>query len=178
MNRRILTAAFAVLILAIAYPAAGAEVSGQAAPIITQSFASREIQPGDTWKVYINASDPKGNMKYIYAEVEQPGSMGYPLSMTRIKPENRKELSGYIYLNTVSAGRPLDNIILKLVVHLGDGRGNFSAPAVFPLEFSARAISTPVPEGVFQENNLGPVMIRLRPSAGEDGQSGSGSFGN
>jgi hypothetical protein len=145
-------------------------------PTIIQSFASKEIKPGDTWKIYINASDPSGKMKYIYAEIYQPGGLAYPVSMTRIKPENRKELSGYIYLNTVTTERPMDFVTLNLVVHLGDGVGNFSEPVIFPLEFSPRAVQSSVPTGVFTENNLGPVMIQLRPVA-FDGDGGS-SFGD
>jgi hypothetical protein len=145
-------------------------------PTISQSFASKEIRPGDTWKIYMNASDSSGKMKYIYAEIQQPGGSAYPISMTRIRPENRKELSGYIYLNTITDGKPMDFVMLKLVVHLGDGVGNFSEPAIFPLEFSPRAVQSSVPAGVFKEKNLGPVMIRLRPVA-DDGDSGS-SFGN
>jgi hypothetical protein len=139
-------------------------------PTITQSFASKEIRPGDTWKIYLKASDPSGKMKYIYAEIEQPGGMAYPLSMTRIKPENRKELSGYIYLNTVTARKSLEFTTLKLLVYVGDGKGNFSEPAIFPLELSLRGIQSSPPGGVFEENDLGPVMIELKPP-GDDGDS-------
>ncbi len=132
-------------------------------PAITQSFASKEIRPGDTWKIYMTALDPSGKMKYIYAEIQQPGGMAYPISMTRIKPENRKEFSGYIYLNTVTAEKSLEFVTLKLVVYVGDGAGNFSEPAIFPLVLSQGAVQSSPPAGVFKENDLGPVMIRLRP---------------
>ena len=98
--------------------------------------------------------------------------MAYPISMTRIKAENRKELSGYIYLNTVTAEKSMEFATLKLVVYVGDGAGNFSEPAIFPLELSLRGIQSSPPAGVFKENNLGPVMIRLRP-AGNDGKGAS-----
>jgi hypothetical protein len=151
-------------------------VKASAGQAITNTFASKEIKPGDTWKVYFNAADPSGKMRYIYAVVEQPGGKGYPLSMIRIKPENRGELSGYIILNTNYATRPMDYVTLKLVVNIGDGRGNFSEGAVFPLTFQPRAASqdTP-PPGVFKENNLGPINIRLDPGADGGGSSG---FGN
>jgi hypothetical protein len=150
-------------------------VKASAGPVITQSFASKEIRPGDTWKIFLNASDPSGRMKYIYATVQQAGGMAYPLSMTRIKPENRQEFSGYVYLYTSNAGKPMDFVTLKLVVQLGDGAGNFSEPAIFPLEFLPRAVQASPPPGVFKDSDLGPVMIRLRP-VNDDGDSGS-SFG-
>ncbi len=139
-------------------------------PAITQSFASKEIRPGDTWKIYINASDPTGKMKYIYAEVQQAGRGVYPVSMTRIKPENRKEFSGYLYLNTFNAAKAMVFVSVRLVVHLGDGAGNFSEPKIFPLEFYPRAVQASPPAGVFEEKNLGPIMIQLRP-ASDDGDN-------
>lgn len=68
--------------------------------VITQSFASTSLGAGDTWKVYLNASDSDGDMKYIVCTIDQPGIGTYPVSFTRIKEENRQELSGHIYLNT------------------------------------------------------------------------------
>ncbi len=111
-------------------------------PVISQSFASREIRPGDTWKVYLKASAPQGEMKNIFATVDQPGVGAYPVSMIRIKPENRKDLSGYIYLNTSSPRATLEFVTLTLTVQIQDGAGNFSQPVVFPLSFNSRSHTT------------------------------------
>jgi len=54
-------------------------------PVITQSFASTSLGAGDTWKVYLNASDPDGDMKYIVCTIDQPGIGIYPVSFTRVK---------------------------------------------------------------------------------------------
>jgi len=82
-----------------AFRSAG-KIYGRGVPVITQSFASNEIRPGETWKVYLNAHDPDGDMKQIVCVIEQPGVGVYPAAYTRIKADNRKELSGYIYLTT------------------------------------------------------------------------------
>jgi hypothetical protein len=153
---------------------ASSNTPAAAGPEITKSFASKEIHFGGTWKVYFNASDPGGKMRYIYAMVEQPGSRGYPLSMIRIKDENRKELSGYIYFNTNSSDKPMDFISLNLVVQIGDGNGNFSERAVFPLTFRPRAAQETPPPGVFKDNALGPIMIKLYPGADDGGGSSYG----
>lgn len=139
-------------------------------PIISQSFASGELMPGGTWKIYLKASGGEANMKYLYSTVEQSGGSPYPLSLTRIKGDTRKALSGYFYLPTFSAGVPIDYVILRLVVQIQDDKGRFSEPVVFPLTFKARAFVKQPPEGVFEEKELGPIMIRLRP-VGEDGKS-------
>ena len=136
-------------------------------PVISQTFASKELVPGDSWKIYIKASSPDAKMKYFYATVEQAGGTAYPISITRIKGENQKELSGYLYLATQSAGIPMDYVTLNLVVQIRDDKGRFSEPLVFPLTFKARASIEPPPGNVFQEKELGPIMIRLRPVSDE-----------
>jgi hypothetical protein len=140
-------------------------------PVIMESFAAKEIKPGDTWKIYLKASDPTGKMKYIYATIDQAGGMAYPLSMTRIKRQNSKELSGYIYLYSPSPNGTYDMTfqVLNLTVHIGDGSGNFSNAAVFPLTFQPRAVQEAPPAGVFKEEELGPIMIELQPSGQGDG---------
>ncbi len=139
------------------------EKKRKSAPVITQSFASPEIRPGDTWKVYLKASDPKGEMKNLYASVSQYGIGPYPLSITRIKETDSKDLNGYFYLNTGNdPGMNFKNLILT--INIQDEAGQFSAPAVFPLAFNERSVQQTPPPGVFQERDLGPIMVTLRSS--------------
>jgi hypothetical protein len=142
----------------------------QAAPVISQSFASPQIAPGRVWKVYLKASDADGGMKEFVCIIHQPGVGTYPVSHTRIKEGNQKELSGYLFLN-VSAFRNLDFVELTLTVQVRDRAGQFSEPAKFPLSINSRYAQEPPPEGVFQENNLGPIMIQLR-TVGDDDRPG------
>ena len=71
---------------------------GKAAPAIDQYFASPTMRPGDTWKVYLKASDPDGDMKRIVTYLG-PGSRGADASaaFTRLREEDRREFSGYLY---------------------------------------------------------------------------------
>ena len=137
---------------------------GKSIPVITQSFASPTIRPGVTWKVYLKASDPDGDMKNLYAEVFQYGLGSYPLGITKIPEGSDKDLSGFFYLNTGSeTGFHFKNLIVT--VHIQDKAGHFSAPAVFPLAFNGAAAGQPSPPtGVFQEKDLGPIMVTLRAS--------------
>ena len=167
MNKKIV-ALIVMLMMALGWAffepgAAQTPAEGKGIPVITQSFASEEIRPGDTWKVYLKASDPDGKMNYIFATVSQPGVGTYPVSITRIKEENRKELSGYLYLNTAPAGLPqFFNRSLTLTVNIQSRGGQFSQPAVFPLFFQAKPTQEGPPEGVFKEQKLGPIMVTLR----------------
>ncbi len=152
------------------------EKYGKAVPVITQSFASPKLRPGDTWKVYLKASDPDGDMKNIYATIAQPGMAGYPVSITKIKEGGGKDLSGYIYLNTVGV-QGLNFVSLTLTVQIQDKAGHFSQPAVFPLSLSfSSQQQTPSP-GIFPEKDLGPIMITLRSAFDGDGRGGS-DWGN
>lgn len=142
----------------------------KAPPVIVQSFASKELRPGDVWKVYLKASDPEGKMKYIFATISQPGVIAYPISIIRIKGENQKELSGYIYLNTTPAAQSnFFNLSLTLTVNI-KGAGGFSQPAVFPLTFEAQPTPGAPPDGAFKEQNLGPISVTLQTVGGGGGQ--------
>ncbi|MFH1758447.1 MAG: hypothetical protein ABH969_10420 [Pseudomonadota bacterium] len=135
--------------------------------VILRSFASQQIRPGDPWKIYLNASHAHGEMKNIVCTIDQPGMASYPASFTRIKGENRKELSGYIYLNTMSPDN-LNFVNISLTVQIQDHAGHYSQPTVFPLSFDLTFRQEPPPPKIFQEKDLGPIMINLRtPGEGE-----------
>jgi hypothetical protein len=162
MSKKVLAADLVLLCLAMGYnPLARAEAPGKGVPVITQSFASPKVWPGQTWKVYLNISDPNGEMKYIFATVEQPGVGPYPLSIIRIREGDRKEMSGYLYLVTATPWYSLDFVNLTLIVEVQDKSGNFSQPAIFPLAINSRYTQESAPGGVFKEQELGPVMVRL-----------------
>ena len=139
-------------------------------PVITQAFASKEIRTGDTWKIYLKASYPQGKMKYIVSWIDQPGGEPMPPSMTRIKDENQKELSGFIYLNTGRAGNLMAYEQLVLNVQIQADVDHMSQRIIFPLKFTTQGLQTKPPEGMFKEQDLGPIMIRLI-SSGEKGSA-------
>ncbi len=143
-------------------------------PVITKSFAAKELIPGDTWKIYINASDPDAKMKYVFVSVQQAGGMSYPLSITRIREKDQSGISGFVYINTLSSGRGMDYATLSLTLQVRDEKGRFSEPLEFPLTFKPRIESESPPAGVFAEKDLGPIMIRLRPVTDDGGGSGFG----
>ena len=174
MNKKTLALLVAVVLAAggamfeprTAQPAA----EGEKPPAILQSFASKELRAGDVWKVYLKASDPEGKMKYIFATIFQPGVGTYPVSITRIKGGNQKELSGYIYLNTAPA-LPTEffNLTLTLAVNIQGKGGVFSQPVFFPVSFSPQPSQEAPPDGAFREQNLGSIMINLKTVGGKKG---------
>ena len=133
-------------------------------PVITHRFASEEIRPGDTWRVFIRVEDPEGDMKNIICTVSQPGRGPYPVCFVRIPESRRRELSGFLYLNTAGS-QGLAFTTLTLRVEIQDRAGNISRPVSFPLAFNPRAEQETPPLGVFREEELGPILISLDPGA-------------
>ena len=170
MLEKLLTAAALLFLVSGCASTARLEVQegqyGRSIPVITQSFASPTVKIGETWKVYLKASDPDGNMKNLYATVFQHGLGSYPISITRIKEGDGKNLSGYFYLNTGN-DYALNFVNLTLTVEIQDKTGRFSGPAVFPLAFNPRSVQQTPPAGVFQEKDLGPILVTLRSSDGD-----------
>lgn len=134
---------------------------GKEVPVVTQSYAAPQIYPGETWKVYLSASDTDGDMRYIVSTIFQPGVGEYSPSYTRLAERHRQQFSGYIYLNTASPFN-LHLVNLTLTVQIQDFAGHYSKPVNFPLSFNYRYRQEPTPPGMFPENNLGPIMIQLR----------------
>ena len=164
MNRKLLVAVFIFLCLAMGCATLmGPKEEAKITPVITQSFASKEIRIGDTWKIYLNASDPNGEITKISAMVDQPGQI-YPESITKVSKENGKGFSGYLYLSTASLAKVVDSTSITLLVQIQDRAGNFSPPAMFPLTLKSLATQEAPPQGVFREGDLGPVVLTWKSS--------------
>ena len=160
MNRKILAAVFVFLCLAVGC-ATSESSKGEvtATPVITHSFASREIRIGDTWKIYLNASDPNGEMIEISAIVDQPGQIN-PENITKVSKENGKEFSGYLFLSTAPWAKAPDGTSITLWVQIEDRSGNLSQPVAFPLTLKSQGAQTAPPQGIFEERDLGPMVTR------------------
>ena len=135
-------------------------------PVITQFFASPNLRPGETWRVYLIASDRDGEMQNIVCTIDQPGVGTYPVSITKIDFDKRKELNGYIYLATSTFER-LHNVNLTLTVQIQDRAGRYGKSVEFPLSFNDLYQQEPPPPGIFQDHDLGPIMIVVHGLRGE-----------
>ncbi len=139
------------------------------APVIAEAYAAPTIYPGQTWRVYLKASDPSGGMRYIVSEVSQPGAGESPVSYTRVKGDDAKELNGYVYLNTAgpSGYASLYFSTLTLTIQIKDNAGRYSRPVELALYFDPRAPGEQAtPPAGLQNRDLGPIMIPLHPFVG------------
>jgi len=141
------------------------KIYGKAAPVITEAFASKQVSSGDTWRVYINASDVDGDMDQIYCSIDQAGvEPRYPTTYTKIRQDQQKNLSGYLNLDTSGLYRSID---IYLTLSIRDKAGHFGAPATFPLNIiqpsgrQKEIRQEDPPPGIFQNKDLGRIMIVL-----------------
>jgi hypothetical protein len=131
---------------------------GENAPVIITAFASTELRQGETWKVFLQAQDPDGDMNRIVCTLEQPGVGVQPVSFIKIREDRRRNLSGYIFLNTGSVSG-LQFTSCRLTVQIQDKKGNTSNSVSFPLTLNPRAVQQSPPPGIFQDEDLGPAQI-------------------
>jgi len=110
---------------------------GTYAPIITHAFAVEKGYYGYTWKIYIEAEDPDGDMLRIASVVDQVGFGHYPTDWIYLKAGVEKQFKGFIQWNTFSSKTPYLNewTRIELKVSVLDKAGNESNVVVFPFEF-------------------------------------------
>lgn len=138
---------------------------GKASPVIEESFASKIMRNGDTWKIYLKASDPDGDMKTIVCILEKGQRNGTDTSYISIKGENRKELSGYLIWYPGPNVDSYHEILMEIQVQ--DMAGHYSKPVSLALSIKPSGKQESPPPNVYQEKNLGSVMIMIRPVQGK-----------
>ena len=144
------------------------EKYGKAPPVIEQSFAPKAMEKGDTWKIYLKASDPDGDMKTILAYFEGGAIVGTTaVSSTQIKEKDRREMSGYLYWYPGLALDVFQEVVM--IIQVQDMAGHFSNPVSLPLRIQPSGSQELPPEGAFQEKELGPVMITVQPAGASAG---------
>jgi hypothetical protein len=99
--------------------------------------------PGDTWKIYLKAEDPDGDMRTIKYSIRgsRHGFRSYV-----IKKRNRAGLLGYLdgfFSSPVTAVAEWTELTLTLYIR--DKRGNTSDKVVFPLALTRGVKHGPPP---------------------------------
>jgi hypothetical protein len=115
-------------------------------PELLGYYAAKEVDPGETWNIYLKAKDVDGDMKYIVAVLSMEGDGDYAPSEIWLKGEKRSEFDGYIFLNT-----PADDTLvtqmdtLTLSIYIRDWAGNKSQTVKLPLSFEPGRVPEKVP---------------------------------
>jgi len=137
------------------------ESTGSAAPVIDQYFASPNLYLGQTWKIYVKAHDPDGDMAEAKFRIQQPGAM-YDNLLGDVKlPQSMwKEFNGYFYMHQTLSGTRGGAFDLVLTLEIVDRGGRSSGLVEFPLSIGRKPPAAP-PEG-FNETALFPVPYKPR----------------
>lgn len=109
------------------------------APIIKKAFAVESVPYGGTWRLYLEAEDPDGDMEKIAVVVHQIGYGSYPTDWIFLKPQYRFHLIGYLQWNTFSskASSLPEWTPITVRASIFDKAKNESNEVVFPLTFES-----------------------------------------
>lgn len=132
-------------------------------PKIEETFAARWVTPGETWKIYINASDPDGDLKYFQVSMWVPGGIMTPVRLD-LEPDQYKSISGYLTLHTGDFPLSIlrfENSELTLYVALEDRAGHVSEQAIFPVSLVLGSKQEQPLAGKFKEEFLGNVPVQF-----------------
>ena len=136
-------------------------------PVILDSYAASQIRPGETWRIYLRAKDPDGDMKEMIQALMREGSSLSNTAFTQIKAEHSAEMAGYIFMRTPSTATADYNRLtfmgITLRITLRDCQGNKSEDVEFPLHFTLEDAHDDLPAEWqdVADNSLGAVMIDL-----------------
>ena len=135
-------------------------------PVILDSYAPSQIRPGATWRVYIRAKDPDGDMKETIQVLMRGGSGPFKTTFAPLRAEHSAEMGGYFFLRTPSSAQAdysrLGFMGLTLRITIRDCQGNKSEQVEFPLDFTLETAQYLPPEWKdVADSSLGAIMFDL-----------------
>jgi hypothetical protein len=134
--------------------------------IVNFAYAPETIRQGDTWKIYLSITDPKGNMHRVVCRVEQYGESYYMPSFIYLKKGMEKQFTGYFAVYTQYLSE-LNDFVLALSIL--DRAGNVRKTLRFPLEFDRSSEPVkPFPPDMEKDLNRRIGMIDINWALGGD----------
>ena len=137
---------------------------GPNSPVIDAYGAAAKAAAGRSWRVYLAAHDPDGDMDRVLFELDRPG---YAIRdyHKRLGDDLGQSFSGYFYLTipNVSAwrGQALLGSDLTMACEIIDKAGHKSKMITLPFQVVLSSVPHQTPEGFAEAeaNNLGPIII-------------------
>lgn len=139
---------------------------GPHAPIIDAYGATERVSAGRTWRIYLSAKDPDGDMDLVEFELDRPGYVTRD-QHTGLDPESARSFVGYFYLNipmvTALKGQELLGSDMALHCRIIDKAGHKSRKITLPFRVVLSQVPQPVPNDFADKEvrRLGPIMIRF-----------------
>ncbi len=133
---------------------------GNQLPVIDDYYASPTVKWGQTWKLYIRAHDPDGDMWEARFDVEPPGYVGWNSPGLVILPKQyRGQFDGYMHLLISARAWDLGPANLTISAWLTDQGGRKSRVLRLPLAIGPRPVQPPPAR--FREQPIVPVPLDI-----------------
>jgi len=131
--------------------------SAQEGPKIEKIWAPAEFNYGSVLRIYVKASDPTGDMKWLVvtaggAGITKPAGSA-PIRLTK----GMKDLNGYVYWDSSRAAQKSGSATVEIIVE--DMKGNESAPMSVQVKMVTKGAKAEKPPAEFQNVEIGPIMI-------------------
>jgi hypothetical protein len=139
-----------VVALAALFLAAGCanldppQPEGDHPPVIDDWWASPTATWNETWRLYIKAHDPDGDMWDVDFRIDQPGVM-YDPGQIILPEEARSEMEGYISWLMPPMRRTMLDVELSMTVRIMDWNRNQSRSIIVPLTLGQAPQKDPPP---------------------------------
>ena len=146
------------LVLGLIVLGTAVESSAQGGPALEKVWAPSEVNFGDMLKIYIKASDPEGDMRWVMISAGKSGENDPAASVPlRLKKQFRKNVNGYVYCQT---DRAIDRKVEgKFVIQIEDFKGNESQPMSVIVNLVPKGAKAQKAPADFQEIPIGPIML-------------------
>jgi len=132
--------------------------SAQEAPVLEKVWAPAELNSGKLLKIYIKASDPQGDMRWLVVSGGRAGGT-HPTGAVpiRLKKSLGKDLNGYIYWDTSKAF--IKEAILMAEILIEDWKGNESETKSVTVKIVSKGAKAEKVPADFREVEIGPIMV-------------------
>jgi len=130
----------------------------QEAPVLEKVWAPAELTSGKILKIYLKASDPQGDMRWLVVSGGRAGTT-HPSGAVpiRLKKSLGKDLNGYIYWDTSKAF--IKEATVKVEILVEDWKGNESETKSVTVKIVNKGVKAEKAPADFQEVEIGPIMV-------------------
>jgi hypothetical protein len=144
------------LVLGLMVLGAASVSSAQGGPVLEKIWAPAEVNYGSILKVYVKATDPEGDMKWV---VVTGGKGGKPTGSVpiRLGKDMKKDLNGFVYYDTGKSAQK--DVSGTVFIMIEDQKGNETEEKSVAVKIVAKGAKADKPPADFKEVAIGPVMI-------------------
>jgi hypothetical protein len=129
-------------------------------PQLLDSFAVSTMRTGQTWQIFLEGSDPDGDMKDIWFVASQLGGNVWVNQFVNLKGEDRRHLIGYVALPTPLYWSSSGWETVRVEVRIRDSAGLYSQQVVYEVMIGSHT-GEPIPPKWVQagQHKLGTVFL-------------------